>query len=299
MEEQHDLAKWLEGKMTAGERDAFERTPEFASYNKIKLHSELLKAPDFDTESMYEQIMAKPKTKVKVIPMKTNWFLRIAAVLVLALGLFFVAKPMLTQTQTAENGATTTFSLPDDSQVTMNSGSQISYNKWNWNTKRCLDLKGEAFFKVTKGKTFDVNTELGKVTVVGTQFNVKSRAKRFEVTCFEGKVKVQQQGEIIFLTKGESVTFENGKKIESVVVDSNPDWMQNEIRFNKESLTAVIAELERKYNLIITTENIDNAQQFTGTIPTDNLDLALQIISTSCHFKYIKTAKNRITFTGK
>ena len=30
------------------------------------------------------------------------------------------------------------------------------YKKWNWENNRKLNLNGEAYFKVTKGKTFEV-----------------------------------------------------------------------------------------------------------------------------------------------
>ena len=36
MEEQHDLAKWLAGDMTKSELEAFEKSPDFETYNKIK-----------------------------------------------------------------------------------------------------------------------------------------------------------------------------------------------------------------------------------------------------------------------
>ncbi|HMI07772.1 MAG TPA: FecR family protein [Flavobacterium sp.] len=299
MEEQHDLAKWLEGRMTESEREAFEKSPGFAGYDKIRKYSEMLKAPDFDTEKMYRNVMETPKEKA-VMQMKTNWSLRIAAVLVLAIGLFFAVRPMFTQTELAPNGTKKMFHLPDHSEVTINSGSEINYKKWGWQKNRCLDLKGEAFFHVTKGKTFDVNTDLGKVTVVGTQFNVKARGDRFEVTCFEGKVRVQSTTETILITKGQSVAYENGKKITPAPVDENgPGWLYNQISFNAENLNAVIAEIERRYDLKITTQNTNSAQKFTGTIPADNMETALQIIASAYHFKYTKTAKNSIIFAGK
>ena len=299
MEEQHDLAKWLEGKMTGSELEAFERAPEFAEYQKIKTYSAQLQTPDFDTNNMYQTIVSQPKSQ-PVIQLKPNWFLRIAAVLILALGLFFASGALLPQTEMAENGKQHIFQLPDASQVTLNSGSEIEYKKWNWNKNRSLELQGEAFFKVTKGKTFDVYTNLGKVTVVGTQFNVKSRDKRFEVSCFEGKVRVANNGRVVFLTKGQSVAFENGKALDiAASTDTKPSWMNSQMIFYAENLEAVIAEMERQYAIEITSKNIRSSQKFTGTIPAENLEMALQIISSAYNFKYTKTGKNSITFTGK
>src|SRR5690606_22489623 len=128
----------------------------------------------------------------------------------------------------AAAGEKTEFLLPDNSKVVLNSDSEAEYKSWNWNKKRSVELKGEAFFKVAKGKTFDVNTSLGKVTVVGTQFNVKARDNRFDVTCFEGKVKVTYKNEEVFLTPGESVTFEEGEEIEIPETKAVlPGWINN------------------------------------------------------------------------
>jgi Fe2+-dicitrate sensor, membrane component len=65
--------------------------------------------------------------------------------------------------------------------VNLNSSSQLSYSKNKWDSKREVTLNGEAFFKVSKGSTFDVITLNGKVSVLGTQFNVKQRENYFEV----------------------------------------------------------------------------------------------------------------------
>ena len=126
---------------------------------------------------------------------------------------YFCLKNFVPQTQTANFGEKTTFSLPDNSEVVLNSGSEINYKKWNWDNNRRLELKGEAYFRVSKGRRFEVQTSLGKVSVLGTQFNVKARKNRFDVVCYEGRVKVNYANTQIILTHGQSVTFENGKQI--------------------------------------------------------------------------------------
>jgi len=295
MEKQHDLARWLEGKMTESELAAFEKTADFVQYEKIKKYSGQLQTSEFDTDLMFEKIIRRPKAK-PVVSMKMNWFLRIAAILIICLGLFFSYEKFSETSVLTPNGKTIAFKLPDDSEVFVNSGSEIKYKKGNWNEQRSLKLNGEAFFKVAKGKTFDVETPLGKVTVVGTQFNIKARDQRFEVTCFEGKVRVQNTSETVLISKGERITFESGNKINSAVVHTKkPQWLQHELAFNAEKLSAVIAELERNYDINIKTENVNLDEKFTGTVPSDNLETALQIVGSVYHFKYTKS-KNQIIF---
>ncbi len=294
---EHNLAKWLEGSMTDQERKAFEQTPEFKAYDRIRHYSAQLQAPEFDTDAMYRTVIDTPKTKVIPIKKSFGW-LRMAAVLVLALGLLFTAQQYTPKTQTADNGTTQMFALPDDSEVTLNAGSEIRYKRWNWDSNRSLELDGEAFFKVTKGQTFDVQTNWGTVTVVGTQFNVKSRGDRFEVACYEGKVRVQTGNRIAVLTPGLSVAFENGQPVAALPAAGGPLWMQQQIAFQAESLEAVIAEIERRYDIAIALQNVSSKERFTGTVPADDLDVALQIVSAAYHVQYQKT-KNSVTLTGK
>lgn len=298
MKEPHNLAKWMEGKMTGSELEAFEKSPEFKTYQKIIEHSESLVAPAFDTDKMYNQVVQHPKEKAP-IKIQPNWYLRIAAILVIAVGLFFLSRPMISVTEIAQNGEKKTFTLPDHSEVTLNSGSQISYKKWNWDSKRQLNLDGEAYFKVTKGRTFDVVTKQGTITVVGTQFNVKQRSNKLEVVCYEGKVWVQDQPFSIFLTQGQGVVYENKLANKLSILENKPLWMRNRMSFNSESLEVIISEIERQYNISIASQNIKMHQRFTGTIPSDNIDTALQIISTAYNFNYTKSGKDKIIFTGK
>ncbi|MFD0779581.1 FecR family protein [Flavobacterium myungsuense] len=228
-----------------------------------------------------------------------NWVFKIAAIVILFIGVTFVMRNFVTETKSATNGKKTTFTLPDNSEVILNSDSEIDYKKWNWSENRNLFLKGEAFFKVAKGKRFEVTTPLGKVTVLGTQFDVKVRKNRFDVTCFTGKVKVNYKHKEIILTPGKSVTFDNELQINSIVAHTKPDWLDNKIAFKKESLKYLIDEIQRQYDVNIEIRTNHPDELFTGKIPTDNLDIALEIIATAYHFKTMKVTSNKIIFEEK
>lgn len=294
MEENYPLAKWLSGEMTEAELKEFQAQPDFAIYEKIKKHSASLEAPAFNEEQVLTTILAAPKTKVKTIALTQHWLFRVAAVLVIGLGLFFTAKNFTSTSEFAENGNQKNFFLPDNSEVVLNSGSEIQYKKWNWNNDRTLNLEGEAYFKVAKGKKFEVNTALGKVTVLGTQFNVKQRDNRFDVSCYEGKVKVNYNQTEVVITKGMSVAFKNGKMItlpENTA--QNPEWLSQELAFYQEDLKAIVAELERHYNVTIALKNSENTQLFTGIIPAKDIAVSLEILATTYHLKPTKTDKNK------
>lgn len=295
MKDEVMLAKWLNNELDEKELKAFMTSPEFSTYNKIKEYSAQLTAPEADMDTLYARIESNKNRIVKVRTLNP-WFTRIAAMLVLALGAAFFLYTNQTTTQLAEAGERTAFLLPDNSSVTLNAGSEADYKTWNWKNNRKLQLDGEAYFRVAKGQTFDVVTPMGKVTVVGTQFNVKARENRFDVTCFEGKVKVTSNGKSLFLTPGQSVTFENGKLINMPLDKSTqPGWLTYEVVYSNEKLTSVINEIERQYNLDIelNVQHPESLSGYSGYIPMNNLNEALESIETAYQLKS-KKAGNKI-----
>ena len=294
MKENYNLGKWLAGEMTEIQLEAFKKSPEYYTYAKIKDFSSQLTPPDFDTDATYEKVLQSKKNKT-VFLLQNNWVWKIAAVITLFIGIGLLYSNLSSSSQMAEAGKRNSFLLPDHSQVVLNSVSELTYKKSNWDNNRECKLVGEAFFKVAKGKTFDIKTSLGTVTVVGTQFNVKSRKNRFEVECYEGKVKVQFDGKKTFLTKGQNIVIQNGKQIDALPSNqSQPNWMHHEMKFSSENLVDVVAEIERQYNIAIELKTISTDQKFTGILPTDNIDIAVKIISTTYHLEQTKTDKKLI-----
>lgn len=296
MEENYPLADWLNNKTSdeALKNDFSE--DDITILSKIKKYSSQLETPAFDEQKVLTNILSSPKQKV--IHLNYSWIFKIAALFIIILGLYFSFNFLSNTNFTAENGSETALILPDESEVILNSGSNLSYKKWNWENNRLIELEGEAFFKVAKGKKFKVNTIAGKVTVLGTQFNVKQRNNRFEVTCYEGKVKVTHRNKIVILTKGKKTIFENDKNLEVPNTHNNqPEWINNEIVFYKENLNNIISEIERKYNVSIELNSNNNRQVFSGNIPSNDLNVALGILTKTYHLKIAKKTANKITLT--
>ena len=299
MNEDVTLAKWLNNEMTDKELQNFMLTPEYATYNKIKRYSEQLTAPDADMDALYVNITRnKNRAKQPGVRKLNPWLPRIAAMLILALGAAFFLYTSRTTTQLTAAGQRDSFLLPDHSEVVLNAESRAEYKAYNWSGNRRLDLNGEAYFKAAKGKTFDVVTSLGTITVVGTQFNVKARNGRLDVTCFEGKVKVASGNNVVLLTPGKSVAYKNGNNIDLDIVkiaDVQPRWINNEVAFNTESLDNIISELERQYNTTIKL-NVTTVptKHYTGMIPTNNMATALDILQAVYHLKSAKAGNTII-----
>lgn len=294
MKEDKMLAKWLNNELDEKELKAFMDTPEYSTYNRIKEYSAQLTVPEADMDALYARIEANKNRPVKVRTL-SPWIGRVAAMLILMLGATYFLYTSKTTTEFAEAGQRTEFLLPDNSSVTLNAGSEVDYRAWNWKNNRKLQLDGEAYFKVAKGQTFDVVTAMGKVTVVGTQFNVKARDNRFDVTCFEGKVRVASNGNTILLTPGMSVAFDNGRQID-MPSDENtqPGWLTYEVKYKQEKLGRIINEMKRQYRIDIElTDKQIAAMTHSGSIPMNNLNDALEIIETAHNIKS-KKAGNKI-----
>src|SRR5690606_29503820 len=175
MEKEYLIQKWLNDELTPEEHEAFKALDDYQYYVDIIENAQQFKVSKDskvdDFETFNQKILTKETKTVR--PLWAHPFLRIAAVLVIALGLYFALwhHPTIHVNTLAQQE--TTIEPPDASTVTLNALSEVEVSETNWHDKRESHLKGEAFFKVQKGETVDVITSDGTVTVVGTEFSVK------------------------------------------------------------------------------------------------------------------------------
>ena len=134
-------------------------------------------------------------------------------------------------------------------------------------------MAGEAYYVVTKGQKFTVETPTHLISVLGTRFMV-SETDRFDVFCYEGKVLVESldKREKKILTKGRS--FGSDK----VMQENQPNWVSHKYVFNSAPLVDVLEALEEEYKVSIENKNLCNGLIFTGAFPVNNLNLALDLI---------------------
>ncbi|WP_445457294.1 FecR family protein [Flavobacterium sp. HNIBRBA15423] len=282
MEEKYMLAKWINNELTTEEINDFKKSQDYSIYKNIKEYSAQLKTKEFDEDDLLNKIKLRKNDSTKVIQIAQNWFFRIVALILISLGVYMFYQENNSVVEFVEKGHKSTFVLPDNSKITLNSDSELKYKEKNWENNRTLHLTGEAYFKVAKGKKFEVNTNLGKVTVLGTKFNVKARNNRFDVICFEGKVKVDYNDKTIILKQSDKVSFENNDLIiQKKTAETMPSWLNNEIVFDQEQLKNILEEIERQYNISIKCDLESTNQLFTGEIPNNNIEVALQIIATT------------------
>ncbi|WP_026810424.1 FecR family protein [Arenibacter latericius] len=287
--EENYLAKWLNNELSEEEVSKFKLTKEYTTYKKIVDATNNMEAPEFDMDKAKRDLyQRKEENKGKVVRLNPyKKYLRIAAVIALIVGISYFYNftgDEVVSTQYAERTAVT---LPDNSEVQLNADSQITYQKKNWKDNRNIDLKGEAFFKVAKGERFTVSTDMGMVTVLGTQFNVENRKDIFEVSCYEGLVSVRYNNKETKLSAGQALVVINGELRTSEIANAQqPSWLQDESTFKSIPLKYVLDEFERQFNIKVETKNIDLEQLFSGSFSNTDKNLALQSISAPSSLKY-------------
>ncbi len=289
MNKERLIQKWLDHDLSAQELEAFKQLEDYDALTALDAHLKTFKADPFDTEETLDAIKAKiesrPKKSRRLVPLLS----KIAAILVVCFGIYFLTRSSDTvaSTMIAQHKSIV---LPDASEVTLNALSTITYSDSSWDSERHILLDGEAFFKVSKGQSFEVETSFGTVTVLGTEFNVKQRDNYFEVICYEGKVGIETKSKQAILLPGDRFLIIDGNYIatekESV---SSPSWLDHNSTFKSIPYREVIAEFERQYNVSIALGAIDGSQLFTGSFTHNDIEIALKSITLPLQLKYSKT----------
>lgn len=201
------------------------------------------------------------------------------AVIFVVYSILFTKKTTIYKTAKSE---IKTITMPDNSVITLNADSRLSFVEGNWMNNRSVSLEGEAFFDVKKGTKFEVNSEVGKVTVLGTSFNVKARKERYEVSCFTGKVAVSlynDQSEKV-LSNGLATKIMNQKLSEpfDFKTKSIAGWKSGEYYFEKQPLTEVFEEFERQFNVRLKINANINDRIYSGYFTKVDKVEALELI---------------------
>ncbi|KAA1246469.1 FecR family protein [Aquimarina sp. RZ0] len=280
------LSRWVNGELSPEEFQEFQSHPEYEYYTKIIAATNTLDLVDYDVDEELTKLKSKRKTTpaknkpvIKLLP-----YIAVAASIAILLGVFLFNANDSFSTSYGEQLAVT---LPDGSEMILNAKSEASFDKSNWKNNRTVSLHGEAYFKVKKGSKFTVSTTNGNVSVLGTQFNVKSHASFFEAVCYEGKVSVKNKQENKILTAGKGFRAIANKPSELwAFITEKPSWIDNTSSFRSVPIRYVFKELEKQYNISIDTTNIDNNIIYTGTFPNNDINVALKTVFSTLDIQY-------------
>lgn len=156
--------------------------------------------------------------------------------------------------------------LPDGTNVTVNSGSYLIYPKQFRGSTRTVFLSGEANFNVCKDEhhPFIVKTSQMSVQALGTKFNVQaySNLDKSIAILERGSVRVtaiENDQQSFILKPNEQIEYNHFTKVfEKRAVNARvaTGWTQGELNFINCSLKDILDALQRHFNVEI---NVDFA----------------------------------------
>jgi len=184
--------------------------------------------------------------------------------------------------------------LPDGSQVKINSGSKLWYYTSFSKTDRKVFLEGEAFFNVTKDPehSFQVITPDLTTEVLGTAFNVKAYngTAQTKVVVEHGKVKSNNIEKSTILTAGEMVVYDaESREVKTRKADLQRElaWKENIILLEKTKFTETIAILEKWYGVtFIVPETMQVEGSMNGKFKDASLENVLDGLDFATEISY-------------
>lgn len=266
--------------------------------SRVKQLLESYQVPDGKNEEVsYTEIIKKIEegisTQDRGNVKHLNTFCRSAILIAASVVLIFLLHFFLS-VDTIESGAlaVNTLRLPDHSRVVLSKNSTASYPKYWW--RREVKLKGEAYFEVEKGDQFIVKTNEGKVSVLGTRFQVSEIEDGLIVSCYEGKVRFTDHDQTRVIEAGHSMKYENQNFVGTKSIQNEyPPSAFFDRTFSNEDLSTVFKDLENFFDVRIHF-NPNDHKHFTGKLETGKAETAIRIICRSLNLNYSFNSKEEI-----
>lgn len=275
--------------------------------------NELLKGAAFNysrsKEDVWSQMLREMEPNEEKMAQDPNtaqfkwWQMGIAASVTLILMVALIAM-FYTETMEVNRGETAEVTLPDGSTVSLNSESTLSYKPLGWYFSRSAELSGEAFFEVEKGSEFTIHSQNGSTSVLGTSFNIYSRDSNYRVFCETGKVYVVAADKEVTLVPGElaEITPIVGlSKKTDISREYAISWRLNKFIYNTTALDKVIQDIERQYNVEISTSIKGlHEYRYTGIFERSvDAKSALEIICYSFDFELTSDSNQSFVIADK
>lgn len=218
-----------------------------------------------------------------------------------------------------KNGSRTKVQLPDGTQVWLNAGSKLTYDKEFNATIREVTLLGEGYFDVVRNekKPFIIHTAQMDIKVLGTQFNLRSypNDKTAEAALIHGSIEVRlknRPAEKIILKPHEKIvvnSIDTLPKTENIAKSqkdqphalvlikglsqqedssyAETSWLDNKLVFDNEPFPELATRLERWYGVTIrlTDEHVAT-MRFTGVFEDETIGEALRGLAITSPFTY-------------
>ncbi len=217
----------------------------------------------FEHQTLSEQLTRVVRHLAALLENGVGRFTVVAASAALAVALAVLwPTPTKVETQfwSTSIGEQKTIALEDGSEVILDTNTQIEV-VFSRNARSVELRRGQGFFDVAEdpARPFIVNTNNGRVTVLGTAFTVAQSATALVVTVKEGSVEVMPLSEqaaaqgvadrvVETLSPGEQLSYSPTKGVKRrtlAQVDTEFQWVAGNLVFNEDNLEDVVSEISR------------------------------------------------------
>jgi transmembrane sensor len=269
-----------------------------------------------DIDAAWKKLNITKKTtenqEVKPV-VKLNWFnnfLKIAAVLVVLFGLWFVAAkqfvvPKNDVVSVKTNGVSVEKILPDGTKILLSKNSSIAYPATFEGATREINLEGEGFFEVhhDAAHPFIIHTQGTDIRVLGTSFNVRAYDAQVQVVVKTGRVRFSKNDAEVILEKGQKgEILANSKTIIKSEVETEKPLVQTKklsFEFEKTSLDEVINKLNQIFEkkIVLGNDKIKNCK-LTASFQEEKLENIIHVIAETFNLK-VDNQKDSIILSGE
>lgn len=209
-------------------------------------------------------------------------------------------------------GKLANLTLPDNTSITVNAGSQLVFPGKFSEKEREVFLIGQAYFDVSKSRShpFVVQTQEVRINVLGTKFVTSAypNDENVETTLTEGKVNLSRNHAHLYdqpveMQPGQTAIFNRLNKETSILnIDrrSYISWQKQQLRFERSELSQVIGELEKFYRVrfSFTTSGLQNIR-ISGTLDmTESKEEIMERISRAASVRLTEKGRDYYEITN-
>ena len=176
-------------------------------------------------------------------------------------------------TLTTPRGGQFRLTLPDGTRVWLNSASTLRYPTAFKGKERSVELQGQGYFEVAQnaGQPFKVMVNTMEVQVLGTGFDIMAYGDEASVntTLVEGSVQVKQGNSTRLLKPGQQAVMNHTSHaltVQEADIQKIIAWKNGLFVFNNMTLTAILREVARWYDVDIVYTVTPSAELYGGGI---------------------------------
>ncbi|RPD39246.1 FecR family protein [Chitinophaga barathri] len=249
--------------------------------------------PGLSTDASWDRLKAnitgaglepvEMNTSATVVPIRRNYlWLKIAAVLVLALGLTWVLLPSKSNREQVFTGAQQA-ALPDGSKVRLFDDAEMKLENGFGKNERRVAFTGKGEFDISPNPDAPFVILLGRteIKVLGTRFTVNYAAGNLVIHVSSGKIQVNDpdRQKSVVLTEGMLLRC-NETKEPFTVAAHIPDLEKKRLVFRNVPLEDVILSIEAMYDVQVDVK--DSAilrQSITSNFENETIDNVMASIA--------------------